>query len=41
VKTEQLEAFNAKLKELMEDAAQLDVPLVVDVGVGSNWGEAH
>jgi DNA polymerase-1 len=41
VKTEQLEAFNAKLKELMEDAAQLDVPLVVDVGTGSNWGEAH
>jgi len=41
VKTQQLEAFNAKLKELMEDAAQLDVPLVVDVGTGSNWGEAH
>ncbi|MCR4377504.1 MAG: DNA polymerase I [Rhodospirillales bacterium] len=26
---------------IMEGAASLDVPLVVDVGVGDNWGEAH
>ena len=26
---------------VMEGAASLDVPLVVDVGVGDNWGEAH
>jgi len=25
----------------METAAQLTVPLAVDVGVGTNWGEAH
>ena len=25
----------------MEDAAQLDVPLIVDVGMGGNWHEAH
>lgn len=25
----------------MEHAASLSVPLVVDVGVGANWGEAH
>lgn len=41
VKTEQLEAFSAKLKEIMEDAAKLAVPLIVEVGSGKNWGEAH
>jgi DNA polymerase-1 len=25
------------VREHMEGAAKLDVPLVVDVGVGSNW----
>jgi DNA polymerase I-like protein with 3'-5' exonuclease and polymerase domains len=25
----------------MEGAAALDVPLVVDVGAGANWGVAH
>ncbi len=41
VKTEQLDAFSAKLKEIMEDAAELAVPLIVEVGSGKNWGEAH
>jgi DNA polymerase-1 len=41
VKTEQLNAFTAKLKEIMEDAAELAVPLIVEVGSGKNWGEAH
>jgi DNA polymerase-1 len=27
--------------ELMSSAAELDVPLVVDAGVGANWDEAH
>jgi DNA polymerase-1 len=26
---------------LMQSVATLDVPLVVDVGVGANWDEAH
>jgi DNA polymerase-1 len=30
-----------KVIELMEGAAQLDVDLRVDAGVGSNWDEAH
>jgi DNA polymerase-1 len=29
------------LSELMEGAAELLVPLVVDIGVGDNWDEAH
>ncbi len=41
VKTEQLDAFSAKLKEIMEHAAELSVPLIVEVGSGKNWGEAH
>jgi len=36
-----LEAVQAKIKEVMENAVQLDVPLVVDAGTGSNWHEAH
>ncbi len=30
-----------RLREHMSAAAALDVPLVVDIGVGSNWDEAH
>ncbi|WP_431483072.1 DNA polymerase I [Pseudomonas solani] len=29
------------IRPLMSDAAQLDVPLLVEVGVGDNWDEAH
>jgi DNA polymerase-1 len=29
------------ITELMDSAAELDVPLVVDVGAGANWDEAH
>ena len=30
-----------KVRELMQNVAVLDVALVVEVGVGSNWDEAH
>ncbi|KPK10428.1 MAG: DNA polymerase I [Acidithiobacillales bacterium SG8_45] len=30
-----------KVRELMTGVAKLDVPLVVDVGTGKNWDEAH
>jgi DNA polymerase-1 len=36
----EVERVAALVKEHMEGAAMLDVPLVVDVGVGSNWLEA-
>ena len=38
---EQLESYSAEIKQRMEAAAALRVPLVVDIGVGDNWQEAH
>ncbi|MGC8764305.1 MAG: DNA polymerase I [Brevinematia bacterium] len=29
------------VKEVMENCVKLDVPLIVDIGVGKNWSEAH
>ena len=37
----ELEAVKQGLNDLMANAANLLVPLVVDVGVGDNWDEAH
>jgi DNA polymerase-1 len=36
-----LEAATAAIRSRMEAAAELAVPLVVDVGIGDNWDEAH
>ena len=41
VPEDKLEIFIPKLEEIMTQAAQLIVPLVVSVGVGNNWDEAH
>lgn len=41
VKTEQLDSAIEIMKSLMSGAAELTVPLIVDVGVGDNWNEAH
>jgi DNA polymerase-1 len=41
VREDQVEALKAGLLPLMSGAAQLDVPLLVEAGVGSNWDEAH
>jgi DNA polymerase-1 len=39
VKENLAEAVAKKVKEIMENAYQLSVPLVVDVKIGDNWGE--
>ena len=38
---EQVEAASDRIQALMNGVAQLRVPLLVDVGVGANWDEAH
>ncbi len=38
---EQLDDAIAIIRDKMSSAAELDVPLVVDIGVGNNWDEAH
>ena len=37
----QVGAASNEIRKHMEAAAELDVPLVVDVGIGDNWDEAH
>ncbi len=37
----EVEATTALVRRVMEGAAHLDVPLVVDTGSGDNWDEAH
>ena len=41
VKTSALDEVAELIRSTMEGAAILDVPLVVDVGTGRNWDEAH
>jgi DNA polymerase-1 len=36
-----IEKAGARLMEIMQNVAKLDVPLKVDMGVGKNWAEAH
>ena len=41
VRSEKVEFFREQIKQNMEAAAELVVPLIVEVGVGQNWDEAH
>ncbi|WP_447587906.1 DNA polymerase I [Aquipseudomonas campi] len=41
VREDQVEDLKAGLLPLMSAAAELDVPLLVEAGVGANWDEAH
>lgn len=41
VREDLVEQVTQEIRSHMSGAAQLDVPLVVDVGVGANWDEAH
>ena len=38
---DKLDAVRGPIEQYMSEAASLKVPLVVDIGVGSNWDEAH
>jgi len=41
VKAEQLDAAKTGINNCMSGAAELSVPLVVDIGTGDNWDQAH
>jgi DNA polymerase-1 len=41
VHQDDLDAVSKKIHELMESSTTLDVPLLVEVGSGKNWDQAH
>jgi DNA polymerase I len=36
-----LEKAQAKIVDIMQNSSKIDVPLLVEAGVGNNWDEAH
>ncbi len=38
---DQVDHYSAIIRNIMSSAADLNVPLIVDIGVGNNWDEAH
>jgi DNA polymerase-1 len=36
-----LEAAQKKIVDIMQNSSKIDVPLLVEAGVGDNWDEAH
>ena len=38
---DQLDVVTGEIRQRMESAAELAVPLVVDVGIGDTWEQAH
>ena len=38
---DELEDLKPMIKELMENAMPLNVPITVEMGVGNNWLDAH
>jgi len=41
VPSPELDIVKTKVPEIMQSVAKLDVPLVVELGVGDNWDKAH
>jgi DNA polymerase-1 len=39
--TEEAEATASVAKTVMQDAVTISVPLIVETGIGTNWGQAH
>ncbi|QDY43511.1 DNA polymerase I [Candidatus Pantoea soli] len=41
IRKEAVESASVKIRQLMENSMKLDVPLLVEVGTGDNWDQAH
>ncbi len=41
IKEDQLEHYTDTIRTIMCSAADLNVPLIVDIGIGNNWDKAH
>ena len=41
VEKDRVDGFSSRATDIMCDAAELSVPLLVEAGTGSNWDEAH
>lgn len=41
VQQDQVETCTQSIKEIMEQTVQLSVPLIVSIGTGKNWDDAH
>ena len=41
MQTNKAKEYGENIRSMMSDAAKLSVPLVVDVGIGDSWQEAH
>jgi DNA polymerase-1 len=41
VPNNEVETFKKMIPNLMEKVASLSVPLIVDIGEGNNWEQAH
>ncbi len=38
---DEIETLSAMVRQEMEHAYELDVPVRVDIGTGKNWAQAH
>ena len=36
-----LDEYCQTLQQIMQNATELSVPLIADIGIGDNWDEAH
>jgi len=41
VENSKVTEYSAKIRDIMCQAIELNIPLIVDIGVGTNWDEAH